>query len=95
MSRFATIELNSGYVWWAGEAASPTDACIMSHAVQGGHHSTEWDPISRSEINSTAGGYAVHTIPESLMVDDGQDADTIEAVAACPLAGYFRRSSAD
>lgn len=95
MTRFATIELNSGYVWWAGEADSASDACVMSHAVQGGYHSTEWEGISRSEINSTAGGYAVYEIPETLAVDDGQDADTIEAVTACPLAGYFRRSNVE
>ena len=92
MTRFATIDLNSGYIWWAGDADSATDACVMSHACTGGYHSTEWAEISRSEINRTAGGYAVYQIPDDLSVDDGQNADTITAVTACPLSGYFRRT---
>ena len=91
MTRFATLDMNSGYIWWSGNADSATDACVKSHACTGNYR-TEWAEISRSEINSTANGYAVYQIPDDLSVDDGQDADTITAVTASPLSGYFRRT---
>lgn len=94
MPNFATLDLHSGYIWWSGEADTPVDACVMSHACTGGYHSTEWAAVSRSDAN-TGSGYAVYRIPETMALDDGRDADTIEAVTACPLAGYFQRTSSE
>lgn len=90
--RFATIELNSGYVWWVGDAADEADACRKSDAEGGGQTEGQYRRIMSSEINSTAGGYAVHEVPAGFYLTDGQDKNQISAVTAQPLVGYYRAS---
>ena len=89
---FATIELNSGYVWWVGDAADEIDACIQSDAEGQGQVDGEYSRITASEINSTAGGYAVYEVPAGFYLTDGQDENQISAVTAQPLVGYYRAS---
>lgn len=93
--RFVTIELNSGYVWWVGDADDAVDACNRSDAETGNLHPGKWERISASEIRSTAGGYAVHSVPDGYEVYDGRDQSAIDAAKAMPLAGYFRRIAED
>lgn len=90
---FATIELNSGYVWWVGAADDAADACARSDAETGGEYGRKFDQISRSEINSSAGGYAVYEVPAGFDVTDGQNEEQIAAVEAQRLVGYFRAVS--
>ena len=52
--RYATIELNSGYVWWVGEAADPIDACRKSDAESKEDKSGTYRRISRSELSRAA-----------------------------------------
>lgn len=93
MSTYATIDLNSGYVWWVGVADSPEAACAASDA-EGGEYGHEYGAITSTEARrSTGGGYAVYAAPDgfALLVQDGQDDDEIARVSALPLVGYFRR----
>ena len=85
MKRYATIEQNSGFVWWVGEADSPEDACVKSHA-EGDREAISFE---RKYGNNTAGGYAVYEVPADFDVDDGQDQRQIEATAAFPMVGVF------
>lgn len=89
LKNFALIELNSGFVWWVGEAETPADACMRADADIDQPRG-DYDQISASEIRSTAGGYAVHVAPVGFDVQDGQDREAIAAVSAMPLSGYFR-----
>lgn len=88
-NRFATIELNSGYVWWVGHADSPEDACTQADEVSGlePRHHVE---ISRATMLDGHGGYAVYIVPEALDIDDGQAGDVIRAVRVHNLVGYYR-----
>jgi len=90
--RFATIELNSGYVWWVGDADDEIDACRKSDAEGQNEPEGEYRRIMASEINSTAGGYAAHEVPKGFYLTDGQDQHQISAVTAQPLVGYYRAS---
>ena len=90
--RFATIEINSGYVWWVGDAADEAEACRKSDAEGGGQTEGQYHRIMSSEINNTDGGYAVYEAPAGFDVSDGQDEAEIAAVSALPLAGYYRVS---
>lgn len=94
MTRFALIELNSGFVWWVGDADGAIQACQRSDDDTGNtNRAGEFQPISRGEISSTAGGYAVHLAPAGFDVQDGQDPDAITLTDALPLAGYYRRAA--
>lgn len=90
--RFATLELNSGYVWWVGDAADEADACRKSDAEGQYEPEGEYRRITSSEINNTDSGYAVYEAPAGVDVSDGQDEAEIAAVSALPLAGYYRVS---
>ena len=86
-ARFATIDLNSGFVWWIGDAEDPADACARSHAETG---NTQAEFV---ECRGTDGAtYAVHEVPAGFDVEDGQQADAIAATEAHPFAGYFRQA---
>jgi hypothetical protein len=89
MKKYATIDMNSGFVFWAGEADSPEQACTMSDLEAGAQHSPSWKEIRVS--NRHAATYAVYEIPADLEVTDGQDEDQIEAVEQNALAGYYQR----
>jgi hypothetical protein len=90
-ARFATIDLHSGYVWWVGQADSPAAACARSHADTGNTPAEFVECVNRD----ADAVYAVYEVPEGFDVDDGQDADAINATQAHPLAGHFRRSEID
>lgn len=90
LQRFAMIDLNSGYVWHVCDAESAAAACSIAVADTGGDHGVKFREITRSEINTTAGGFAVHLAPAGYDCDDGQDAAQIAAVGAMPRVGYFR-----
>lgn len=80
---FATIDMNSGFVWWVGSADTPAEACARSHAAA--DHTAEF-----VECSSSNALYAVYEVPDGFAVDDGQDADAIKATQSHPFAGYFR-----
>jgi len=87
--RYATIELNSGYVWWVGEAADPIDACRKSDAESKEDKSGTYRRISRSELSrggEYGGGYAVYEVPS----DFDAVAEEYEKVQAHPFVDYYR-----
>jgi hypothetical protein len=89
MTKFATIELYTGYVWWVGEADDALDACHQSHA-ESGNDPLDFEEVYESETNDTAGGYAVYEVPADFDVTDGQDANQIAATESHCLVGFFR-----
>lgn len=91
MPRFATIEMNTGYVWWVGQADSAADACTRSHESTSNTLAKFAECLSRD----ADAAYAVYEVPEGFDVDDGRHADDINATQAHPLAGYFRNDSPD
>ncbi len=92
MPRYATIDLNSGFVWWLGYADDPEEACRMS--PEGNDHPvTEagvYKRISPSQAKDTGGGYAVYEIPPDFDIDDGQDRADIAKVEAQRFVGLYR-----
>lgn len=87
-TRYATIDLHSGFVWWIGEADSAADACARSHADTGNTPAEFVECVSRDP----AAVYAVHEVPDGFDVSDGQDSDAINATQAHPFAGCFRHA---
>lgn len=51
MPRYATIDLNSGFVWWLGYADDPEEACRMSPVTEAGAYKR----ISPSQAKDTGG----------------------------------------
>lgn len=91
MNNYALIETNSGYVWWAGKADTPEDACAKAH-MEGGEVATYAQTSDRIE-NTTEGGFLVYQAPEGFCCTDGQDQEQIDAVSAMPLIGRYRVQS--
>ena len=85
MTKYATIDMNSGYVWWAGEAMHPVEACKNSD-LEGNNEAREFEEITRSQREHAA--YAVYQIPADLSIDDGQDKEQIAAVEASRFVCY-------
>lgn len=85
MTKFATIDTNSGYIWWAGEAADAIDACKKSD-VEGNNEAREFEEVPRSHRANA--NYAVYQIADSLHIDDGQDKELIAAVEASKFVAY-------
>lgn len=90
MTRYATIDLNSGYVWWLGDADTPHDACVKSDAVSDVYGRSFEDKYG----HDTGGGYAVYEVDDSFDVNDGQSRDEIAAAEAFPHIGNFRAVNA-
>lgn len=84
--KFATLDMNTGFVWWVGHADSAADACARSHAETGNNTAEFVECVSRD----ADAVYAVYEVPEGFDVGDGRDAHAINAAQAYPLAGYFR-----
>ena len=89
--KYAAIELNSGFVWGVTSAETPEAACaaIQSEAT-GFREAFTFESISKSDANTTAGGFALYEVAENFDVQDGQAIDEIEKTKAYPLTGYFR-----
>lgn len=86
MTKFATIDLHSGYIWWSGYAADAHAACEHSDAtsmVSG----RSFDLVHKSDADH---GYAVYAIPDDLEITDGQSREQIAAVEDCRLVGFFK-----
>jgi hypothetical protein len=88
-TRFALIELNSGYVWGCYDAASPEEA-IKAADRDNGADPVEYERVYKGDCRTTDGGFAVYVAPAGYTVTDGQDHAAITAVEALPLVGYYR-----
>lgn len=84
--RYATIDLNSGYVWWVGDAESPEQACELSD-MEGLDEPRQFVEVNRSQIDRAT--YAVYAVPADFTVTDGEGPEQISAVQAWPLVGLF------
>jgi hypothetical protein len=91
MTRYATIDAQSGYVWWVGAADSPADACTRSTKETVGD-GAQYESCSSSDA---AVSYFVHEVAADFDVEDGQSQTEIEATEAFPLVGAFRRIEAE
>lgn len=89
--KFATIDMNTGFVWWVGHADCAADACARSHA-ETSHTPAEFVECVSRDADAV---YAVYEVPEGFDVDDGRSAHAINAAQAYPLVGHFRRSEID
>jgi hypothetical protein len=83
--RYGVVEMATGYVWWAGYASSAEEACVKAQA-ESLDEPAEFVPCFKHGDPT----YTVYRIDALLKVDDGQDQHTINAVSACPLAGFYR-----
>lgn len=88
LRRFATVDLNTGFVWWVGDAADPADACARSHADTG-NAPAEFVECASADALAV---YAVHEVPAGFDVFDGREADEIVATQAHLLVGHFRHA---
>lgn len=93
MTRYATIEYNSGYVWWVGEAADPEAAVIASDAVDpssaGEHRYVE---VYSGRITDSNGGFYVYEVPSGFdavaeQYDEVEKYPKVAAFKAIPIGG--------
>jgi hypothetical protein len=91
MTRFATIDMHSGYVWWVGDAESAIDACIKSDAEAGDWPNGEYGEVARGDATAR---YAVYEVPAGFDVTDGQDEAQIAATVAHRRVGFYRAADA-
>jgi hypothetical protein len=85
-NRFSTLGLNSGYVWWVGNADSPTQACEKSDS-EGRNEPRQFVEVTRSQRDRA--DYVVYAVPAQLTVTDGQDPEQIKCVESCAFMGFF------
>ena len=90
MSRFALIDIYSGFVWGVTDAASPIDA---ARAVDTALNETdreyiEHGPNSGAE-RSGIGGYVVYEAPEGYDVEDGANPASRAATERLPRAAVI------
>lgn len=95
MKKYAAIELNTGFVWGVTSAATPEDACAaIQRDADGSRETATFEKISKSEINTSAGGFALYVADADFDVMDGQNPKEIEKTEALPLVGYYREVQA-
>ena len=94
-TRFAMIDINSGYVWGVETAANAVAACAQMDQAIGGvtRAYDEHGPRSYAERRGQS-GYIVHAVPAEFDVDDGQDAAQIAAVGSYPCVAIVLVSDA-
>jgi len=88
MTRYATIDLQSGYVWGVTESADPASAVSAIDAEANMSRPRIFETTDRRDAYSR-GGYALYAVPDALVIDDGQDRATIAAVESARLVGYY------
>lgn len=94
MTRYALIDLESGYVWHVCDAETPEAACTLATAETGGMAGVRYVPTTRAGAgNYSSSGYSVHIAPAGYDCRDGRDRDTIRQVWEMPSAGAFRAAS--
>jgi len=94
-TRFAMIDLNSGYVWGVETADDAVAACRQMDQAIGGVDRIydKHGPNSYAERRGQS-GYIVYAVPAEFDVDDGQDAAQIVAVEAHPRVAIVLVSDA-
>ena len=94
-TRFAMIDINSGYVWGVETADDAVAACRQMDQAIGGvtRDYDEHSPRSHAERRGQS-GYIVYAVPTEFDVDDGQDAGQIAAVEAHPRVAVVLVSDA-
>jgi hypothetical protein len=84
MNRYALIDDASGFVWGVCFADDPVTACrLVDEGI--GEHDRDYEDIGNARLDGRS-GYHVHIVPADMIIDDGQDADQIEAVSQSPFA---------
>jgi hypothetical protein len=89
MTRYAVIEINSGYIWAIVNAETALEACAAADRAANsadrldGHH---YEVGYRGDSNCA---YDVRIAPADFDEPDGQDQKAIDAVDAMPRAGLF------
>jgi hypothetical protein len=85
MTRFALIDIDSGFAWGVADAESPAEACRLVDEDFGadGRDYEDHGPDSYADRQGRP-GYIVHEVPAGFDVDDGQDKAQIAAVEAHP-----------
>lgn len=95
-STYATIDCESGLVWYIGVASSPAEACRNGDYENGGSHgSGEYEDYACSEEYETydinAGGFFVYEIADNLINDDREPDDNalISDIKNGCFCGYY------
>jgi hypothetical protein len=89
MTRYAVIEINSGYIWAVVNARTALEACAAADRAAGsedrldGHH---YEVGYRGDANLT---YDVRVAPDDFDEPNGQDQKAIDTVDTMPCAGLF------
>ncbi len=88
MTRYATIDLQSGYVWWVGEAKHNFHAVELS-LKESGDDSPDLEIVEVTYFDDLDSGFTVYKVPEEFDVRDGQDQAEIDATRQHDFAGRF------
>ena len=95
MTRYAMIDLNSGYLFSVQDADTPLDAVDATDRETGSDPQT-YEEVSVSQVGGRS-GYAVYTVDDDYTCDDGQDQGAIDYVTgrAEPIAYLVRTHDSD
>lgn len=83
MTRYAIVDVHSGYIWGVQDAANEIEACRLMDENLG-----EYD----RKYEHGQGGYMVFIAPTDFECDNGQDEGKIEQVSCMPLAASIKGS---
>lgn len=92
-SRYAVIDLYSGYVFGAVYANDPCDACRIVDHREVREYGRTYREVAKADVRDN--GYAVYAAPPGWNCDDGQDEATIDEVEAMPRVAFVLRESAE
>lgn len=87
--RIAAIDANSGYVWGVTRAETIAQAAvaILTDADSSREYAVEVCNRRDADVS-----LHLYVVADDLVIEDGQDADTIEVVAASTYLGSVRHA---
>lgn len=87
--RIAAIDAHSGYVWGVAQAETIAQAAVAILADADGSRDHAVEVCNRRDADVSLHLYVV---ADDLVIDDGQDAETIAAVEASTYLGSVRHA---
>lgn len=90
MTRIAAIDQHSGYVWGEVTVSDELDVCAAAVAILSmSDRSVDWAAAECSQRDLEASLH-LYEIPAALVIENGQDQATIDAVSAGTYLGTVR-----
>ena len=88
MTKLVAICSNSGMIWAEVPASDLIEAAKAVIKECDDPAAYEYETVNRFEADED--GYHFYEVPDDLVIEDGTDQDTIDAVCACCEAGSVK-----